>query len=118
MSTGLESEYEHIYKLMGLNQTSYLNFLQVYKFMKKHGKDTSAQDQAKKDAIFAKDFFEIIDEDGKGVSLKEISFPLIALGLAKDSQFVKKVMMILAPKKFGKGIFEDELTMREFAGLF
>ncbi len=58
-----------------------------------------------------------MDENGRGVSLEEISFPLITLGLAQDSRFVKKVMMILSPSKFGQGDFTDELTMREFAGL-
>jgi len=59
-----------------------------------------------------------MDEDGGGVDLNELSFPLIALGLATNTDFVKKVMKILAPYKFGKGNFEQQLTVKEFSSLF
>ena len=59
-----------------------------------------------------------MDEDGEGVSMMELSYPLIALGLATDTGFVKKVMRMLAPKKFLDADFENELTMKEFSTLF
>ena len=59
-----------------------------------------------------------MDEDGEGVSMMELSYPLIALGLATDTGFVKKVMRMLAPKKFVDADFENELTMKEFSTLF
>ena len=58
-----------------------------------------------------------MDEDGGGVSSIELAYPLIALGLATDTDFVNKVMKILAPKKF-KSDFDGELCMREFSTLF
>ena len=59
-----------------------------------------------------------MDEDDSGVSVSELAFPLIALGLATNTSFVKLVMKVLAPLKFGKGQFEDELTIKEFSTLF
>lgn len=50
---------------------------------------------------FSKDFFEIIDDDGTGgILLEELAQPLIALGLATDSGFVKKALKVLNPVKF------------------
>ena len=61
-----------------------------------------------------------MDEDGGGVSDLELAWPLIALGLATNTGFVRKVMRILAPSKFsGDSSFEDnQLTVREFSTLF
>ena len=86
--------------------------------MQKRALCTTRYDQQVTNAKFSKQFFEIMDEDGEGVSYLELSYPLIALGLATDTGFVKKVMRMLAPKKFADGDFENELTMKEFSTLF
>ena len=68
---------------------------------------------------FSKDFFEIIDDDGTGgILLEELAQPLIALGLATDSGFVKKALKVLNPVKFQSGFEGRELTMKEFSGIF
>ena len=87
--------------------------------MKNHKLDTTKLDDRIKNAEFSKEFFEIMDEDGGGVSAPELALPLIALGLATDTGFVKRVMKILAPKKFKDSDFENEsLGMKEFSTLF
>lgn len=58
------------------------------------------------------------DNDSGGILLEELAQPLIALGLATDTKFVQKALKILNHKKFGKGNFEHELTMKEFSGIF
>lgn len=103
---------------MGLTRMQFLKFGDIYKYMQVHGLCTKRYDQQVTNAKFSKQFFEIMDEDGEGVSMIELSYPLIALGLATDTGFVKKVMRMLAPKKFGDGDFENELTMKEFSTLF
>ena len=59
-----------------------------------------------------------MDEDGSGIELEELAQPLIALGLATDTDFVKKALKVLNPNKFGQGIFEDALTLKEFSRIF
>ena len=86
--------------------------------MKKHGLNANRLDDRIKNAEFSKEFFEIMDEDGGGVSAPELALPLIALGLATDTGFVKKVMTILAPAKFREQDFEKSLGMKEFSSLF
>jgi hypothetical protein len=86
--------------------------------MKNHGLNASRLDDRIKNAEFSKEFFEIMDEDGGGVSAPELALPLIALGLATDTGFVKKVMKILAPNKFKDSDFENSLAMKEFSSLF
>ena len=45
-----------------------------------------------------------MDDDGTGgVELEELAQPLIALGLATDTGFVKRALKVLNPKKFGEG---------------
>ena len=88
-------------------------------YMNKHKLDTKSLDDKVKNAEFSKEFFEIMDEDGGGVSAPELALPLIALGLATDTGFVKRVMKILAPQKFKDSDFENEsLGMKEFSTLF
>jgi hypothetical protein len=43
---------------------------------------------------------------------------LIALGLATDTDFVKKALKVLNPGKFGNGNFEKCLTMKEILRIF
>ena len=69
--------------------------------------------------IFSKKFFNIIDDDGTGgVELDELAQPLIALGLATDTGFVKRSLKVLNPKKFGQGCFDQALTLKEFSRIF
>ena len=43
-----------------------------------------------------------MDDDGTGgVELEELAQPLIALGLATDTGFVKRSLKVLNPQKFG-----------------
>jgi Ca2+-binding EF-hand superfamily protein len=73
----------------------------------------------KANILFSKQFFEIMDDDGTGgVELEELAQPLIALGLATDTGFVKRALKVLNPEKFGKGQFVDALTMKEFSRIF
>lgn len=110
---------QSIYGLMGLNRDQYLKFVDIKNYMNKHKLDTKSLDDKVKNAEFSKEFFEIMDEDGGGVSAPELALPLIALGLATDTGFVKRVMKILAPQKFKDSDFENEsLGMKEFSTLF
>jgi Ca2+-binding EF-hand superfamily protein len=69
--------------------------------------------------IFSKKFFNIMDDDGTGgIELEELAQPLIALGLATDTGFVKRSLKVLNPKKFGTGCFDQALTLKEFARIF
>jgi hypothetical protein len=43
---------------------------------------------------------------------------LIALGLATNTAFVQKALQVLNPKKFKGGFDGQELTMKEFTGIF
>jgi len=103
---------------MGMTREQYLKFADSYYFLKTHGLSTVKQDTQKSNAHFSAQFFKIMDEDGGGVDLNELSFPLIALGLATNTDFVKKVMKILAPQKFSSGEFDQQLTVKEFSSLF
>ena len=79
------------------------------------------QESIYKNADISKKFFGIIDQNSEGgISDKEFANPLISLGLATDPSFVRKVMRILAPKKFKsmQDYKEEELTLKEFANLF
>ena len=79
------------------------------------------QENIYKNADISKKFFGIIDQNNEGgISDKEFANPLISLGLATDPGFVRKVMRILAPKKFRsfQDYKEEELTLKEFANLF
>lgn len=70
--------------------------------MEKHKFSTERQKTLVANMIFSKKFFNIMDDDGTGgVELEELAQPLIALGLATDTGFVKKSLKVLNPKKFG-----------------
>ena len=43
---------------------------------------------------------------------------MIALGLATNTAFVQKALQVLNPKKFKGGFDGQELTMKEFTGIF
>lgn len=108
-----------VYRLMGLTQNEYLQALDVHKFMRKHKFSTEKQDKMIENVKFSKDFFEIIDDDGTGgILLEELAQPLIALGLATDSGFVKKALKVLNPMKYRRGFEGQELTMKEFSSIF
>lgn len=60
-----------------------------------------------------------MDNDNNGVSLKDLSTVLISLGLAVDTNFVIKIMKMLAPAKFKGGSYDGtNLTSKEFTSLF
>lgn len=87
--------------------------------MRKHKLPTTKQDNLIDNLIFAKNFFSIIDEDSSGeIDLTELSMPLISLGLATDSAFVKKALKVLNPTKYGQGDFTKEINLREFSHIF
>ena len=74
---------------------------------------------------FAKEFFEIVDNnDSGGVLRDELSIPLIALGLSSDSSFIEKVLKAVAPFKFGdKSGLDDpfesnEMSLKDFIKIF
>ena len=108
-----------LYKLMGLTNGQYLRNIDVEQFMNKREFSTERQKTLKSNIQFSKEFFEIIDDDGTGgIELEELAQPLIALGLATDTGFVKRALKVLNPKKFGKGQFHEALTMKEFSRIF
>ena len=116
-----KSNDESIYSLMGLSKGDYLKYLAEVKFLKNHGMKTQLQENIYKNADISKKFFGIIDQNNEGgISDKELANPLISLGLATDPGLVRKVMRILAPKKFKsfQDYKEEELTLKEFANLF
>ena len=60
-----------------------------------------------------------MDEDESGsIDLKELTYPLVALGLANNSEFVKKALQMLNPKKFGSCDFTQEINLKEFSRIF
>lgn len=112
---------DKIYSLMGFSKVDYLKYLQECKYLRSHGLKTQLQENIYKNADISKKFFNIIDQNNEGgISDKEFANPLISLGLATDPGFVRKVMRILAPKKFKsfQDYKEEELTLKEFANLF
>lgn len=112
---------DKIYSLMGFSRTDYLKYLQECKYLRSHGLQTQQQENIYKNADISRKFFNIIDQNNEGgISDKEFANPLISLGLATDPGFVRKVMRILAPKKFrsSEDYKEEELTLKEFANLF
>jgi hypothetical protein len=74
---------------MGMTRDQFLKSIDTLKFLKKHNYNIERHEKLLKNIEFAKDFFEILDEDDSGVSANELSFPLIALGLAFQASFVK-----------------------------
>jgi len=108
-----------IHFLMGLGKSTFLKQADSYTFMKKHKMSTVKQDALMENLGFSKKFFEIIDEDGSGsIDIKELAEPLIALGLATDSVFLKKALKMLNPGKFGQGDFTEEIKILEFSRIF
>ena len=87
--------------------------------MEKHNFSTERQKTLVANMIFSKKFFNIMDDDGAGgIELEELAQPLIALGLATDTGFVKRSLKVLNPQKFGQGCFEESLTLKEFSRIF
>lgn len=107
------------YMLMGLTKKQYLNKMDQLYFMKKHQMDCTKHHQIFKNIQFSKEFFSVINKSEKGLCVRDLEFWLISLGLAVDINFVKKIMKILAPKKFMQGSFDNNsLTVNEFSSLF
>jgi len=52
---------DKIYTLMGYSRQDYLKFLDQFKYLKKHGMSTKAQENQYKNADFSRKFFQIID---------------------------------------------------------
>ena len=114
-----ESQLQTIHYLMDLNNNRFLKSNDTYQFMKNHNMKTEKKDKLMENLIFSKQFFNIMDEDGSGtIDLKELSYPLVALGLANNSEFVKKAMQMLNPKKFGTCDFTQEINLKEFSRIF
>ena len=112
-------EDNKIYKLMGQTNKQFLQKKDTIHFMEKHNCSTERQKTLVANMIFSKKFFNIIDDDGTGgVELEELAQPLIALGLATDTGFVKRSLKVLNPKKFGQGCFDEALTLKEFSRIF
>ena len=71
--------------------------------MKTRKKDCSSFAKLNKNMEFSKQFFNLMSDSGKGLTHDDLSEWLISLGLAIDSNFVKKIMKMLAPYKFVDG---------------
>jgi Ca2+-binding EF-hand superfamily protein len=68
---------------------------------------------------FSKQFFSIMDEDESGsIDIRELTYPLLVLGLANNSEFVYKAMKMLNPKKFEKFNKNQEINLKEFSKIF
>jgi len=112
-------EQNRIFRLMGLTSLLFLKMKDIYKFMKKRKFCTQRMEVMTKNVKFSKEFFNIMDDDGAGgICLEELAQPLIALGLATDTGFVQKSLKALNPTKFGRGKFDQELTIKEFSRIF
>ena len=58
-------------------------------------------------------------QDRRHLTIHDISFWFISLGLATDTNFVKKIMKALAPKKFEENeIDKVKISVNEFSHLF
>lgn len=69
--------------------------------MKKHKLKEEKFLKNKKNIEFARDLFQIWDEDKSGdLEVDEITLPLIALGLSNDSKFVMKLLRAIDAEKF------------------
>ena len=105
--------------LMNLNNYLYGKFQDTYAFLNKRKFSTAKQDTRIENLNFSKNFFDIMDEDmGGSISLKELTYPLIALGLANDSEFVKKSLSMINPEKFSGNDYSAEIDLREFTKIF
>jgi hypothetical protein len=114
-----EESQKTIHSLMGINNTKFCKVLDNYKYMRKHNMPTTKQDKIIENLIFAKNFFAIIDIDDSGeIDITELALPLISLGLATDSEFIKKALKVLHHKKYSTGDFTQEITMKEFSSIF
>lgn len=113
-------EQNKIYRLMGLTSLLFLKMNDIRAFMAKRKFSTEQMEVMIKNVKFSKEFFNIMDDDGAGgICLEELAQPLIALGLATDTGFVRKSLKALNPSKFGAGKCEDaELTIKEFSRIF
>ena len=88
------------------------------KWMDKH-QLISGRALSKKTIKFAKNLFLSWDDDGSGVlEEEEIIHPLIAMGLASDSDFARQLISTLDPKANKPGHNEYSLTLRDFVKIF
>jgi hypothetical protein len=82
-------EENQLHRLMGYNKVNFLKANDTKKFMTAHDFSTDKQRKLVRNIRFSKRFFEIMDGDGGGgIELEELAQPLIALGLATDTNFV------------------------------
>jgi len=84
-------------------------------------KEVSEEEKAnKKNMQFARDLFKSWDVDGDGtISENEIIKPLVALGLAPDLKFAKKLCGSLEPKNSSRENDEPiELKINDFLNIF
>ena len=95
------------------------------KWMQTHKFSDKKQTENINNVQFAKEFFEIVDNnDSGGVLRDELSVPLIALGLSSDSSFIEKVLKAVNPFKFGdKSGLDDpfelnEMSLKDFIKIF
>lgn len=108
-----------IHYLMGISDSLFLKKMQTTNFMKKHKLSTQKQEKLNENLKFSKNFFSIMDNDQSGsIDLRELTYPLLSLGLANNSEFVQKALRILNPQKFGSGNFLQEINQKEFSKIF
>jgi len=108
-----------LYNLLGQSQAQYINFRKMQKWMRKHNLSDEKQRENINNIQFAREFFEIIDDNGSGgVFLDELAIPLISLGLSSNVTFTEKLLKAINPKKFAQGNFDQELTLQEFTKIF
>ena len=112
-------ETNEIYKLLGLSRYQFLKTMERMSYMKKHDYNCERQETLLKNVQFSRDFFKVMDHDGSGVTVDQLSWVLVSLGLAVDRNFVMKIVRLLAPGKFETGVYDGtNLTSKEFSQLF
>ena len=106
-----EEKLLSIHYLMDISDNLFLKKMQTTHFMKKHKLSTQKQEKLIENLKFSKNFFAIMDEDQSGsINLRELTYPLLSLGLANNSEFVQKALRMLNPRKFGNGNFLQEIN--------
>lgn len=114
-----DRKYEAIHYLMNLTNRLFLRNHQTTTYMKKRKLSTTKQEKQTENFKFSKNFFQIMDQDESGViEVSELTYPLLALGLANNSHFIYRALKILNPKKFEDQEEEAQLNLKEFSEIF
>lgn len=100
--------------LLGLDDRRFLEMKKTEKWISKRTKDYQTKE---KHVDFAKELFQIWDEDGSGVlELNELAIPLVSLGLSTDVGFVAKLIESLTD--IGSAKDEIRISLKDFVKIF